>query len=212
MAVPCKATRLPGLRKESNLARRRREFYRFPDTPVMRPYDAAVTTTIRRGVIALSITLAALFLIGYLWIMHLGMEEYICFDRHPWWGPPTDPTSECSGLWYADKHPASFPGLFRDSAPGRSRIRDSASPMANQLRCIRRDSGSVRRLRECTHERVGQSAVKPLFVVLGTLPPLMLMLPRYANGSTPRLGRCTARVLYVSKAPGVSYGPHDACD
>jgi hypothetical protein len=44
-----------------------------------------------------------------LWIMHLDMEEYICFDRHPWWGPPENPTSECSGLWYADKHPGEFP-------------------------------------------------------------------------------------------------------
>jgi hypothetical protein len=32
--------------------------------------------------------------------MHLGMDEYICFDRSPWWGPPEDPTSECTGHWY----------------------------------------------------------------------------------------------------------------
>jgi hypothetical protein len=48
-------------------------------------------------------------LIGFLWIVKLGMEENICFDRHPWWGPPEDPTSECSGLWYADKHPGEYP-------------------------------------------------------------------------------------------------------
>jgi hypothetical protein len=68
-----------------------------------------VTTTIHRWVIALSITLAALLLIGFLWIVNLGLEEDICFDRHPWWGPPEDPNSSCSGLWYADKHPGEFP-------------------------------------------------------------------------------------------------------
>jgi hypothetical protein len=68
-----------------------------------------VTTTIHRWVIALSITLAALLLIGFLWIVNLGLEEEICFDRLPWWGPPTDPNSECSGLWWAEKHPGEFP-------------------------------------------------------------------------------------------------------
>ena len=68
-----------------------------------------MTATITRALIALSITLAALMLIGFLWIVNLGMEENICFDRHPWWGPPEDPTSECSGLWYADKHPGEYP-------------------------------------------------------------------------------------------------------
>jgi hypothetical protein len=68
-----------------------------------------VTVTITRALIALSITLAALMLIGFLWIVNLGLEEDICFDRHPWWGPPEDPTSECSGLWYADKHPGEYP-------------------------------------------------------------------------------------------------------
>jgi hypothetical protein len=33
----------------------------------------------------------------------------LCFDRSPWWGPPEDPTSECSGLWYAEKHPGAYP-------------------------------------------------------------------------------------------------------
>jgi hypothetical protein len=53
--------------------------------------------------------LAALMLIGFLWIVNQGLEENICFDRLPWWGPPEDPTSECSGLWYADKHPGEYP-------------------------------------------------------------------------------------------------------
>jgi hypothetical protein len=67
-----------------------------------------VTATITRALIALSITLAALMLIGFLWIVNQGLEEDICFDRHPWWGPPEDPNSSCSGLWYADKHPDEY--------------------------------------------------------------------------------------------------------
>ena len=62
-----------------------------------------------RLTIYIAATVAALMLVGFLYLMHLGMEEYICFDRHPWSGPPENPTSECSGLWYADKHPGEFP-------------------------------------------------------------------------------------------------------
>jgi hypothetical protein len=86
----------------------KREFYRLRDTPVTATYGASVTKTLQGWVIALSITFAFVF-IAFLWVMHLAMEEYICFDRSPWWGPPEDPTSECSGLWYSDKHPGEFP-------------------------------------------------------------------------------------------------------
>ena len=68
-----------------------------------------MTTALSRMLIALSILLATLMLIGFLWIVNQGLEERICFDRHPWWGPPMDPTSECSGLWWAEKHPGEFP-------------------------------------------------------------------------------------------------------
>jgi hypothetical protein len=68
-----------------------------------------VTNLYVRLTISISVTVAVLMLIGFLYVMHLGMEEYICFDRHPWWGPPEDPNSECSGLWYSDKHPGEFP-------------------------------------------------------------------------------------------------------
>jgi hypothetical protein len=68
-----------------------------------------VTITLRNWLIALSITFGCLAFIACLWILHLGTEEYICFDRSPWWGPPEDRTSECSGLWYPDKHPGEFP-------------------------------------------------------------------------------------------------------
>jgi hypothetical protein len=68
-----------------------------------------VTTTIRNWVIALSITLALSLITFFFWVMNLGLGEEICFDRHPWWGPPEDPDSTCSGLWYADKHPGEYP-------------------------------------------------------------------------------------------------------
>jgi hypothetical protein len=51
----------------------------------------------------------ALAFIAFLWIMHLGMDEYICFDRSPWWGPPEDPTSTCAGHWYESTHHITFP-------------------------------------------------------------------------------------------------------
>ena len=56
-----------------------------------------------------SVTVSALILIGFLWVMHLRMEEYICFGRHPWWGPPNDPTSECTGFAWTKDHPGEFP-------------------------------------------------------------------------------------------------------
>jgi hypothetical protein len=82
--------------------------YRLPDTPLTMTYVAAVTTTIRRSVIALSITFGLAF-IAFLWVMHLGMGEYICFDRSPWWGPPEDPTSTCAGHFYESTHHVPFP-------------------------------------------------------------------------------------------------------
>jgi hypothetical protein len=82
--------------------------YRLPDTPVTATYGASVTKTLQGWVIALSITFAFAF-IAFLWVMHLAMEEYICFDRSPWWGPPEDPNSTCTGHWYESKHPGAFP-------------------------------------------------------------------------------------------------------
>jgi hypothetical protein len=74
-------------------------------------YDAAVTTTISRLVIALAITLAALMLVGFGFIVLMGMfmGEYWCEDRSPWWGPPEDPNSTCGGLSWARDHPGEFP-------------------------------------------------------------------------------------------------------
>lgn len=47
--------------------------------------------------------LVGVFIVGML------TGEYWCEDRSPWWGPPTDPNSTCSGhSWEAD-HPGEFP-------------------------------------------------------------------------------------------------------
>ena len=61
--------------------------------------------------IAAAVTLAALMLMGFgfLGVTYLFNEELICEDRSPWWGPPEDPDSTCSGLWYAEKHPGEVP-------------------------------------------------------------------------------------------------------
>ena len=72
-------------------------------------YDAAVTTTSSRLVIALAITVAALMLVGFLAVLDNFTGEYWCMDRFPWWGPPTDPNSECSGLSWSTKHPGEYP-------------------------------------------------------------------------------------------------------
>jgi hypothetical protein len=50
-------------------------------------------TTLPRALISIAAMLAVLIFIGFLWIIYLGLGEDICFDRHPWWGPPEDPTS-----------------------------------------------------------------------------------------------------------------------
>jgi hypothetical protein len=42
-------------------------------------------------------------------LLYLGVNEELCFDRRPWWGPPEsgDPNSSCSGhMW--EKHEAGY--------------------------------------------------------------------------------------------------------
>jgi hypothetical protein len=46
---------------------------------------------------------------GFIVLMGMFMGEYWCEDRSPWWGPPTDPNSTCSGLLWAEKHPGKYP-------------------------------------------------------------------------------------------------------
>jgi hypothetical protein len=84
-------------------------FYRLPVTPVTATYGASVTTTSRNLIIALAATLAALMLIGFLAVLNNFTGEYWCEDRVPWWGPPTDPNSECSGFAWSEKHPGEYP-------------------------------------------------------------------------------------------------------
>jgi hypothetical protein len=68
-----------------------------------------VTTTSSRLVIALAITTAVLMLIGFLFVLERLTGEYWCSDRVPWWGPPTDPDSSCSGFAWVEKHPGEYP-------------------------------------------------------------------------------------------------------
>jgi hypothetical protein len=84
-------------------------FCRLTDTPVTATYDAAVTKTSSRLVIALAITTAVLMLIGFLFVLERLTGEYWCSDRVPWWGPPTDPDSSCSGFAWVEKHPGEYP-------------------------------------------------------------------------------------------------------
>jgi hypothetical protein len=85
------------------------ELCRLPDTPATATYGASVTTTSSRLVIALAITSAVLMLIGFFSVLDKFTNERWCFDRVPWWGPPTDPNSECTGFAWVEKHPGEFP-------------------------------------------------------------------------------------------------------
>jgi hypothetical protein len=52
-------------------------------------------------------TIAFLILLafpGVAGVFIAAADEYICFDRSPWWGPPEDPTSTCAGHFYESKH------------------------------------------------------------------------------------------------------------
>jgi hypothetical protein len=82
--------------------------YRLPETPVTATYDAAVTATIRRWLIALSITIGLSF-VAFVGVHVAAAGEWICFDRSPWWGPPEDPSSTCAGHFYESTHHVPFP-------------------------------------------------------------------------------------------------------
>lgn len=83
-----------------------------PDTQVAATYGASVIPkiyvwlllpiAITGGVV---ITLG-LILGGFIWIMALAVNEEICFDRWPWWGPPENPDvyTSCSGHYYERHH------------------------------------------------------------------------------------------------------------
>ena len=83
--------------------------YRVPDPRATATYGADVTTELRVWLTAALVVFALLAATGFIIFVGMFTGEYWCADRSPWWGPPDDPTSECSGLWYADKHPGEFP-------------------------------------------------------------------------------------------------------
>lgn len=48
-------------------------------------------------------------LVGFILFASLFTDEYWCTDRSPWWGPPKDSTSTCSGHSWAKRHPGEYP-------------------------------------------------------------------------------------------------------
>ena len=41
------------------------------------------------------------------WVLMMGMNEEICFDRSPWWGPPEGGYTTCAGhMW--ERHEAGY--------------------------------------------------------------------------------------------------------
>ena len=68
-----------------------------------------MTTKFRVWLTATIIGLAQVLAVGFIVFMGMFTEERWCEDRDPWWGPPTDPYSECSGFSWAEKHPGEFP-------------------------------------------------------------------------------------------------------
>ena len=69
-----------------------------------------MSTTSTRLVIALAITSAVLMVTGYFYVLvERVSDEDWCLDRFPMWGPPRDPTSECTGFAWTKDHPGEFP-------------------------------------------------------------------------------------------------------
>lgn len=46
------------------------------------------------------------FIVGSIFLA-LAADEEICLDRSPWWGPPENPASTCSGHMYERRHGSS---------------------------------------------------------------------------------------------------------
>jgi hypothetical protein len=62
-----------------------------------------VTTKIRPWLLPV---IAFVVLMSFAWIVVLAINEEICFDRRPWWGPPNDPNvyTSCSGHFFERHH------------------------------------------------------------------------------------------------------------
>jgi hypothetical protein len=70
-------------------------------------YGAIVT---RRGYAGLTLGVVMfLSLTGFIVVMGMLTGENWCEDRWPWWGPPEDPGSTCTGHSWARKHPGEYP-------------------------------------------------------------------------------------------------------
>ncbi len=72
-------------------------------------YGASVTPKILwllPVVVAFGLISFGLILGGFIWLMGLAVNEEICFDRWPWWGPPENPDvyTSCSGHYYERHH------------------------------------------------------------------------------------------------------------
>ena len=52
---------------------------------------------------------ACLTLAGFFVLIGMFSDEYWCDDRWPWWGPPKNPHSSCTGHSWAYEHPGEYP-------------------------------------------------------------------------------------------------------
>jgi hypothetical protein len=83
-------------------------FHRLPDTPITATYGPPVTKKLRIWLISIFVAIAVP-LVGVIGVAYMINGEEICLDRHPWWGPPEDPTSTCAGHFYESTHHVPFP-------------------------------------------------------------------------------------------------------
>ena len=71
---------------------------RLAATPATATYGADVTTERRVWLTAGIVVFALVAVVGFFIVVGMFTGEYWCTDRSPWWGPPEDPNSTCSGL------------------------------------------------------------------------------------------------------------------
>ena len=106
------AVRSCGQKRAQSLARSRsrsrdRKRAKRAHTPANSGYVANVTWKVYT---ALTLTIAACAaIVGFVIVMGMLTSEYWCSDRWPWWGPPQDPNSDCTGHWWASNHPDDYP-------------------------------------------------------------------------------------------------------
>jgi len=81
-------------------------FYALPDAPVTATYGALVDSDLRTRPIAIGIAAAITVLLFFAFFgVSYVVDEEICLDRVPPWGPPKSGwDEECSGHWYQRHH------------------------------------------------------------------------------------------------------------